>query len=47
MFMDHYVILLLILWGLAFGILAMPRRAVRVDPTYSSWVDCASLYGDI
>lgn len=45
--MDPYLITLFILWGMAFGILAMPRRVVEVQYTYSSWVDCASLIGDI
>jgi hypothetical protein len=41
------LVVFLILWGLAFGIIAWPRKAVRVPNTYSSWVDCASLIGDI
>ncbi len=43
----YYVIVLFVLWGLALGIMAIPLRVVRVNPTYSSWVDCASLIGDI
>lgn len=46
--MDHYyAVMLLVLWGLAFGIMAMPLPVKRINPTYSSWVDCASLIGEI
>ena len=48
MFMDLcYIFLPLVLWGLAYRLLALPEYVVRVDPVYSSWVDCASLIGDI
>lgn len=43
----YYAIMLLVMWGLAFGIMTIPPPAVRVSPAYSSWVDCASLIGEI
>jgi hypothetical protein len=48
--MDLYLITLLVLWGLAFGILALPRRVARVyghGDAYSSWVDSTSLIGNV
>lgn len=43
----YYAIMLLVMWGLAFGIMTIPPPAVRVSPAYSSWVDCTSLIGEI
>jgi hypothetical protein len=42
----YYVIMLFVLWGLAFWIIALPPRAVRI-PGYDSWVDCTSFMGKV
>jgi len=43
----YYLVVVLVLWGLAFGIMSMPLKTTKISPIYSPWVDCASLIGKI